>query len=377
MLSDRQLEIYNNVLALTKEGDSFYFVDQILEGITYRVFAYRLASYTEFMKPDAVEARGLMFQMDGETPVRLACRTPHKFFNLNENPTTIGLDTSFENVKFVMDKVDGSLISSYLDHNDKLRLKSKTSLSSDQVRFAEEYLHDNKNLYRNVREMAQNGQTVNMEYTGPNNRIVIGYEKPNLTVLSIRDNDSGMYHDWLYNVWPGDMFYGNTVVMHPNAYDIAAMKDAQGFEGVVVVLKNGVWFKHKTAWYLALHKTKDSINSKRKLFECVITEATDDLKAMFFEDPVAMKLIVDMEALVVQKYHLFVAHVEGFYLNNKDLDRKSYAIKGQQEMPRELFGLAMSKYLGREIDYKEWAIKHYEMFGVKDEVMNVTADTKE
>jgi T4 RnlA family RNA ligase len=149
------------------------------------------------------------------------------------------------------------------------------------------------------------------------------------------------------------------------------MKDCQGFEGVVVVLNSGEWFKLKTDWYAALHKTKDSINSKRKLFECIITEASDDLKAMFYEDVVVMKAINDMEALVIPKFDHVVAVVEKFYADNKGLDRKSYAIKGQQDLDRELFGLAMNKYVGREIDFKEWAIKHYEWFGVRDEVINV------
>ncbi|MDE1830383.1 MAG: hypothetical protein KGI25_08670, partial [Thaumarchaeota archaeon] len=199
----------------------------------------------------------------------------------------------------------------------------------------------------------------------PDNRIVIGYEKPELRILNARKRDTGEY---LFALDEQDADY---MVQHfaPD-YDLNSLADAQGFEGVVVVLKSGEWFKAKTPWYAALHHTKDSINSKRRLFECVVTEASDDLKAMFFDDPVAMKLILEMEALVVPKFDHFVALVEKFHKENAALDRKSYAIKGQQELQREVFSLAMQKYLGREVDYKEWAIKHIEMFGVKDEVIN-------
>lgn len=66
-------------------------------------------------------------------PLRVAC-WPEKFFNLNENPTTTDLDLS--TVEVVKEKVDGSLISSFLHRVDGmpvLRLKSRQSLVSSQA----------------------------------------------------------------------------------------------------------------------------------------------------------------------------------------------------------------------------------------------------
>ncbi len=79
----------------------------------------------------AQKFRGIMFEMDGDTPIRIASRPMEKFFNLNENPMTMGIDIS--DVEYIMDKADGSLVSSYVD-DGYLYLKSKTSLYSDQVR---------------------------------------------------------------------------------------------------------------------------------------------------------------------------------------------------------------------------------------------------
>lgn len=371
MISERQLEIYNNLLKYTKEGDVFYAADQTFKDRKYRIFSYRLGAYTPFMQPDALEGRGIMFELDdNDQPVRLAARTMHKFFNLNENPSTMTLNLAEDNIELIMDKCDGSLISTYADHEGQLQLKSKTSLSSDQVRMAWNVVNADPALKEILTEIARHGYaTVNMEYLGPDNRIVIGYEKPHLRVLNTRAIESGEY-DIAMHYWDQHPLFDWAAGSMSVGFDLKTLDDATGIEGVVVVLRSGEWFKHKTPWYAALHKTKDSINSKRKLFECVVTEASDDLKAMFYDDAVAMKLINEMEALIIPKFDRFIRIVEDFYNANKTLDRKSYAIKGQQDLIRELFGLVMTKYLGREVDYKEWAIKHIELFGVKDEIIN-------
>jgi hypothetical protein len=56
-----------------------------------------------------------------------------------------------------------------------------------------------------------------------------------------------------------------------------------------------------------------------------------------------------------------------FFNENKDLDRKSYAIKGQAELPKLYFSLAMNLYLGKETDYKAFMSKHYKDFGIMDD----------
>ncbi len=388
MITPRQIEIYNNLLKYTQTGETFYFADQMWKGVKYRIFSYRLGGYTEFMQPDALEGRGIMFQLDeNDQPVRLAARPMHKFFNLDENPSTMNLNLAQENISIVMDKVDGSLISSWVDHEGELQLKSKTSLSSDQVRMAWDVLKAEGPVWYQsgeeqldisllgwLRQCDHHVATVNMEYLGPDNQIVIGYDKPQLRVLNTRLLEPTTHdeeYDLSMHYWDQHPFFAYAAGSYPVGYDLKELDGKQGIEGVVVVLVSGEWFKLKTPWYAALHKTKDSINSKRKLFECVVSEASDDLKAMFHADPISIAKIVEMEEKIRPVFNHAIKSVEDYYAANKDLDRKSFAIKGQQELPRELFSLAMSKYLGREVDYKEWAIKHFEWFGVKDEVLNV------
>ena len=139
-----------------------------------------------------------------------------------------------------------------------------------------------------------------------------------------------------------------------------------GIEGVVYTFPDYTKVKHKTDWYFALHHTKDSINSPRRLFEAVLEEATDDMRSLFFDDKVAIKLIEEMEAFVEEKYNHMVDQVERFYERNKDLTQKEYAILGQKELVRMHFGLAMNKYVDRPIDYKAFLKKQWKKLGLKD-----------
>ncbi len=54
------------------------------------------------------------------------------------------------------------------------------------------------------------------------------------------------------------------------------------------------------------------------------------------------------------------------YERNKDLSQKEYAIKGQAELTRMYFGLAMNKYTGRSVDYKAFLKKQWKKLGLKD-----------
>jgi T4 RnlA family RNA ligase len=152
----------------------------------------------------------------------------------------------------------------------------------------------------------------------------------------------------------------------PVAFVDAVPAIVEDIEGFVFLMKDGTTFKRKTTKYLVLHHTKDSINTPRRLFECVINETSDDLRSLFADDPVALGMIKAMEDKVVHKFDAMIKTVEAFYAENKDMTRKDYAIKGQT-VNDDLFSLKMNLFLGKPNDYKAFAIKNMEMFGIKDE----------
>lgn len=370
---------YENLMSLVEKSEAFYYKDFPKDDRVYRIFNYRLASYTEFLAPDAMECRGHMFDVTDEPFI--VSRPMEKFFNLYENPMTMDLDLT--TVTDVEMKADGSLISTYL-HNNKLHLKTKGSLESDQAIAAMAFLDlpENTIFKEELTIIALLDNTVNMEWCAPDNRVVISYPTAHLTVLNIRCNRNGVYlnkeilrehTDPVFNEtlkrWTAS-FIIDPVEYHSIIEFVADIPNKEGIEGFVVRLESGLRVKIKTEWYLVQHRAKDSINSPRRLFEACIEEATDDLRSLFHDDPVVIAMITEMETFAEGIYNHTVDQVERFYERNKGLERKEYAILGQKELDKKIFGLAMSKYLERPVDYKAFLRKHYKSFGVAADPVN-------
>lgn len=371
MLTERQIELFNNLMALVESNEAFFYVDQTLGNTTYRIFNYRLASYTDFLEADALECRGTTFALKNDgSPWYLASWPFEKFFNLHENPFTMEIDLT--DPLSIQYKMDGSLISSFEDENGELRLKSKGSLFSQQAEDAFNLLSQGsyEYLHEFVRNWTKSGFTVIMEYMAPDNRIVIGVNEPSLTVLGVRGNANGKYvgYEHIREDILKKYFVHEIVneVEDVNAF-VESIKDMQGIEGFVIETKTGQRVKVKTDWYASLHHLKDSINSERRLFEAVIYETVDDLRANFYDDEQAMALINDMEQRVEHIYNHMADSVEKFYQANKHLDRKDYAIKGKEELDHLHFPLAMQLYSGYDVDYKTHMLKNRKKLGIKDE----------
>ena len=360
--------MYNQMLDLTTRNEAFYFVDYEKYGNTYRVFNYRLASWTDFQEPFAKEMRGITFLMlPGKDPI-IVSRPFAKFFNLNENPDVMNLDLS--KATCYEEKADGSLIATFYDDvTGEFGLKSKQAFFSEQAVMAEQVLQQNIALHRNVEFLAANNYTVLMELCSPANRIVLEYETTHLKVHGVRHNITGLYLE--KNDLPDfpalQAAWVDQVVCQGLPEDfVASTVASKGIEGYVV---QGPWgrFKLKSEWYCNLHHLKDSISTTKSLIESIIYERVDDVKALFKTDAFTLNRIKEMEEKVIPIFNHIVKTTETFVVVNKDLTRKDFAVKGQADIP-QYFHLAMNKYLGKEPDYKDFCMKFYrELFAVKDE----------
>lgn len=386
-MNEFQAQLYTNLMSLVDSNEAFYYGDREMDDRVYRLFNYRLASYTDFLNPGAIECRGIMFDVTDPEDVKLVSMPMEKFFNLNENPATMDLDlTTVVDVEL---KADGSLISTYMHwatgngegyKDDELRLKTKGSLESDQAIDAMKYINKPEHAafkhaltYLSIMDM-----TVNMEWCAPHNRIVIGYLDPVLTVLNVRNNRDGEYVDIFgditgeWNNEPVDLqpirdAYIEKLNVDDPVHFTQSIPDMEDVEGYVIKLASGQRVKVKTLWYLVQHRAKDSINVPRRLFEAVLAEATDDLRTLFHDDELVIRRIEEMELFVEGKYNHLVDQVERFYERNKHMERKEFAILGQKELIKMHFGLAMSKYTGKDVNYKEFMAKKWKEFGLKDE----------
>lgn len=357
--------LYQQLKALIETNDAFYMVEQVFEGQTFEVFTYRMASYTEFLLDGALECRGHTF-FNGQ----LVSLPMEKFFNLGENPMTMELD--LQDVVQIDDKLDGSLISTCYTSNNLpwFTLKSKTAFESPQATDANKLLRDpsHKPLLDFCDLMlAGGGITVNMEYIGPKNRIVLGYPEPQLRVLNVRYHADGSYlsRDIMLDHGLPEEFLTATFGIPKNTTDwVDEVYDMVGIEGYVCTLSCGLKFKLKTKEYVKLHHSKDNVNNPRRLFECCIYEGSDDLRSLFVDDPEALKIIADMETQAVAIYNGVVSRVEKYYNENNKLIQKDYAIKGLTEFPKHEFGLVMALYNGKTIDYKAFLCKHHRSYGI-------------
>lgn len=354
------LQLYNDLVTLT-ESDAFYSQDFTYDGESYKVFNYRLASYTEFLKPGAIECRGIMYRVTDPANIELVTLPMQKFYNLGENPSTIGLDLS--KVDTIELKADGSLMSTFM-HKGKLRLKSKGSLYSQQAIDAQQWLNEvNPDLKTRLAVTDFDGWTVNGEWCGPDNRIVIAYDKPHMVVLNARNRSTGSYMSraelvqrFGVNVNPDVDTKGLDVEQFVNS--IAGITDS--IEGYVCRIGDQ-FFKVKTDQYKKLHSIVSDIRSPRKLYEATVLECLDDALSLF-TDPVDRKMIDEFQRIVGRIHNQLVVVVDSFCAANAHLNRKEFALLGQQKLQKHEFGLAMQQYAGKEVDYKKFMLKSYELF---------------
>lgn len=349
-------KLFDNLMAVTARDKTKFFYKDIESayGTKFRVFSYHMASYTDWLEPDALECRGIMFEMDGEEPVRIAARPMEKFFNLNETPFTMNLDLS--KTSLVMAKEDGSLISSFVD-NGVLCFKSKTSISSQQSAEALQFMlrSDNSAMFQRVLELAENGYTCNFEYVSPTNRIVLEYQDKAMVLLNVRHNTSGEYVPYQEIFKDGVL---RKYLVRGYNFDtsnedfVEEIRKMEGIEGFIFELQDGLKFKLKTNWYSALHHTKDSINNNQRLFESIVAGASDDLKAMFFGDDYAVTKINTFEEIHLDYLRESLAALEGLYATINGKDRKEYAMTAQVVLKNQpgLFPIIM-QYFGKGIDY--------------------------
>ncbi|ADJ19543.1 split RnlA RNA ligase 1 and tail fiber attachment catalyst [Acinetobacter phage 133] len=83
------MQIYDELMALCADDQNlFYFKDQTTAmGMNVRIFNYHFVSYTDWLKPSALECRGIMFKMVDGVATEILTRPMSKFFNLTELKT--------------------------------------------------------------------------------------------------------------------------------------------------------------------------------------------------------------------------------------------------------------------------------------------------
>lgn len=359
-------EHYDLLIQLTETDSEFFYAEQTSDNKIYHIFNYRLASYESFMNPKvadsyiALSARGIMFDVTDKENIKISSRPMNKFFNIEQG------EVDRSNMKLVgyMDKLDGSLISTYL-HNGELKLKTKGSIKSEQAIAAMEWLDlpensEMKNFLKFHTE--KNNLTVNMEWTAPDNQIVLFYPKASLRILNMVNNKNGKIltaeNIDKENLVNKDIFVKSHKIPNISLDNIIeSIRNEQGNEGYILEFSDSEGNSHlvkvKNIWYVNLHQIKSNLNTTAKIIETIIDETSDDVRVLFAEDKHFLDNITRLENVVSPRISKIEADIEKFYSDNKELSRKDYAIKAQSEL-QPYMSLAMNLYIGKETNYKEF-----------------------
>ena len=245
-----------------------------------------------------------------------------------------------------------------------------------------------------MEDLVRQHYTVNMEYTSPSNRIVLHYNQPKLTILSIRSHLNGEtlfatrltsflvqrgYNTLIQYVVP---FKTVPKQISQKAFVESIRKETEG-EGYVVEIVHpdgsSYLVKIKTHKYILLHQTKDSLNNPRTLFESIINEHSDDLRSLFQDDPSALEQISQMEERVRPIFNRMIQLIEQFYDGKKHLSRKDYAILITNSPTMKIYmPLLMNLYSGKIPDYKQFAIIHAkDIFGINSQLPQTNHENNE
>lgn len=319
------------------------------------VCCYMISGPDTFDNMYAREARGTTFDRNN----RIAGRPLHKFFNLNEKPSTLVSELKDKKITRLMDKRDGSMIHT-VNIDGQVYFKSKKSFESDVAKAATEWITRPENAgYMQLSEYcAQSDQTAIFEWTSPTARIVLAYPEDGLQLLHIRNNLTGEYQDLahlkiLAHNWKVKLVDSYTATSLAELLKIA--ETIEGIEGWIAQFEDGNMVKIKTKWYMDRHHAMTFLR-ERDVAKMVIDESIDDLKAKLVSDGLDISKILHIEHLVINTIENMVNEVKREYECVKDLERKAVAEKLNGHV---YFKMIMDLYSGKVPRYAHYFEKYY------------------
>jgi RNA ligase len=371
------------------------------------VSSYVVSMESTWDNAHAIECRGLVFDQQE----RLVARPLHKFFNLNEKDGARPHDFNWSKLARVMDKRDGSMIHTVkvdcrvapfssqeikdgmpIDQDtmscgariSNFTLKSKKSFESDVAVQARAWMTTRKNYIDFCEAIIEQDCTAIFEWTSPTARIVLPYQEDLLTLLHVRDNQTGQY-------WPmgrldlNAHMYGVPIVesegskSHQRDYTDSMFAKMLGekrdpahvlrcvlelqetitdIEGWVFQFEDGQMVKVKTKWYMERHRAMTNMR-ERDIVKMVLLEEIDDLKAMLVGEGVDVTEIAAIEQHTVEELLAIERVLDAYVLKAQGMDFKEAALTfGPKGEDFEYFALLMAKLRGKEPNLKEHYTQH-------------------
>jgi RNA ligase len=314
----------------------------------YTAIDYVYAETDSFDDPIRRECRGLKFGSDGT----LIARPFGKFFNIGERTETQPHLIDFAKPHIVMDKLDGSMVHPAIVGDDVVFMTRMGR--SDHARQAER-LFLTPDLAEKCRSLLDDGVTPIFEYTGPQNRIIIKYERPELTLLAARRTFDGIYlaHDFLVD-------QANAMSL-PVVQEIASewqsalvfldfVRVLQGKEGFVIRFMDEhperLLLKAKGEDYVLKHKSKEAIGMEKNVLALILANGLDDVLPLLSEEE--QQAVEEYRHAVQAGLAKTVQMVEQLVESGATLDQKTFAVEHLAGQPSTIKSLAFSTRKSRD-----------------------------
>ncbi len=316
------------------------------------VVCYVFSGSDTFDNDAAIECRGITFN---SITGKITSRPLHKFFNVGEKLHTQVQTLNWETVTRVMIKRDGSVISG-TNVNGKMVMKSKKAFDNQQAQSAMEYVNANQKYQKFHDWCIQSNVTPIYEWTAPDNRVVVMYDQPSLTLLHVRHNNSGAYFTLSeIKEVAHDIPLVEEVVDFEIQQYLQLAKTIEGIEGWVIQFANGDMVKLKTQWYMDRHRIMTNVRT-RDIAQAVLDETVDDLKAKMYSENLDASPIIEIEKDVVEKMNTIKIELDGITNSLHGMERKEIALKYNKH---EMFSLIMASVSGKQPDIKKYFEKKY------------------
>lgn len=282
----------------------------------YQVIDYQFTQPGSFDHPARLECRGLKFAPDG----RIIARPLHKFFNVGERPDTQPGLLDFNQAHTIMEKLDGSMIHPAMV-DGRLRFMTRMGCT-DHAAKAERHLTAQIRLVCD--DLTAHHFTPIFEWTAPDNRIVVPYTDSRLTLLAIRQNQSGEYmHQDDVASYATDMGIA-PAPLHDSGPDFLDLARAvRGLEGFVVRFTTGRWVKIKGDDYVLKHKAKESVLQEKNVLALILRGDLDDVLPLL--EPADRAEVERYRDDVTAGVGQVVALTECVVAAGRDKDQKAFA----------------------------------------------------
>lgn len=307
----------------------------------YSVVNYVFTVDETFATPLARECRGLKFDPEG----RLIARPFHKFFNLGEKRPPEA--EPWDQAHVVLDKLDGAMVHPAMVGGEMVFMTRMGR--SAQARAAEAVA--SPGVLALCRDMLGAGFTPIFEFTGPDNRVVVAYGVPALTLLAIRHTRTGVYmamHEIATVAARHDVYVVASLgsVEDPMRY-WAQARALQGVEGHVIAFADGHRVKAKADAYVLRHKALAGLAHEKNVLAWIVEGALDDVLPML--SPENARIVQAYSDTLMARVAGLTAEVEGFVALNAGLARGEYAAKVKAGLPGLLHPVAFRALDGQPV----------------------------